>query len=157
MDALASEVAGLVEPVLLGTRLYDLDDRAHEGALRGRAPCREVEPRPLAGSLATETQHAHGHAHLERASPAGTGHLEKRGAGPADLRPKLAVVESVQADAAPPQAGHEKRNRQSDEAEATLSECAGGERDCHCPRKSDDDARTARELPRPTHSAAARR
>jgi len=32
------------------------------------------------------------------------------------------VVESVQADAAPPQAGHEKRGRQSYEAEATLSE-----------------------------------
>ena len=131
MDALASKVPGLVEPVLLGTRLYDLDDRAQESSLRRRATCREVEPRPLARSLATETQHAHGHANLERASPAGTGHLEKRGAGPADLRPKLAVVESVQADAAPPQAGHEKRNRQGYEAEATLSECAGGERDCH--------------------------
>ena len=77
VDALASKVPGLVEPVLLGTRLYDLDDRAQEGSLRRRASCREVEPRPLARSLATEAQHAHGHADLERASPARTGHLEQ--------------------------------------------------------------------------------
>jgi hypothetical protein len=80
VDALAPEVAGLVEPVLLGTRLSDLDDRAQQGALRWSAPCREVEPRTLAGSLTAETEHTHGHANLERASPARTGHLEKRGA-----------------------------------------------------------------------------
>ena len=106
---------------------------------------REVEPRTLARSLAAEPQHTHGHTNLERASPARTGHLEKRGTRPADLRPKLAVVKDVQADAAPPQAGHEsaaaratRRRRRSPSAEAASATA-------NTP-KSDDDARTAREL-----------
>src|SRR5215207_8854657 len=80
MDALAPEIASLVEPFLLGPRLPDLDDRAHEGALRRRAPRRKVEPCSLARALAIEAQHAHGHANLERASPARAGHIEQRGA-----------------------------------------------------------------------------
>jgi hypothetical protein len=106
VDALAAQIAGLVETVLLGTRLSDLDDRAQEGTLRWRASRREVESRALARILAPETQN-------ERASPARTGHLEKRGTRPADLRAELAVVQNLQTDAAPPHSSHEKRGRQS--------------------------------------------
>jgi hypothetical protein len=131
VDALAPEIASLVEPVLLGPRLPDLNDRAQESALRRRAPRRKVEPCSLARALAIEAQHAYGHANLERASPARAGHLEQRRAGPADLQPKLAVVEGVQADAAPPQAGDEECRCQSEDTDSALSQAEGGERDRH--------------------------
>jgi hypothetical protein len=47
MDALASKIARLVEPVFLRTRRLDFDDGPEESPLRRRTARRKIEPGPL--------------------------------------------------------------------------------------------------------------
>lgn len=129
LDALAPEVAGLVEVA----RLFGLartrhgDDDLEDRPLGRGALGRQVETCALAELDGAEAQNAYRHARRELAPAGGPGDLDSRGRRAAHLGLEQARVECLQAGASPPEAGERERRAEERYAPASRGEAEQGE------------------------------
>jgi hypothetical protein len=130
VHALSLQVARLVEAVFLRAGPLDLSDDAEQGSLRRGPTRRKIEARALSGRLVAESQHSHGHPHLEGAPPCRARYLDQCGPGATDLLLQVAVVQRLEAEASPPPPGEKESRSEEDRATALLAQADGSEDEC---------------------------
>jgi hypothetical protein len=122
MDAMATQPASLVEPVLGPTRLGQLSGRFDDGALWGRTPTRQPEQNGLPEAGLAEPKDERGSADVIAALLSRAGDDEPSSLGEADGGGQRTAVEGIEARAPPPPADENEADGERAQALPALRE-----------------------------------
>ena len=116
MDALPAQPGALVEAVRRPARQPHERQHVDEGALRRRAPKRQLELDALVDVSPGKAEHAARLSLIKLSDARLAGHLDERPARAADLRPQWAAIKCVEPHTSPPPPDQREQRRRTGEA-----------------------------------------